>query len=196
MDFETFLLRLNCFSDFHLAVFGPDCDPHLKTSKVITNRIIFRQMIARSPIFMTNNTPSIMWKIAAQELYAEDATATKFNRARVSSSKAKSVSKAGTSPEHTQSARARWVQVLARNPRAHTNPNFNPAFQAQLNLHPPGETREKVRLCSLLQKCPLGSCDLFSACTKTHAPLTFPPGGAKAVYTMLQPGFDALLASS
>ena len=99
-----------------------------------------------------------------------------------------------------------------------TNPNFCAAFRTQLHLLPPGEAREKVGLRNLLKDCPgetystlmrglgtdnstclryhvLGSCGL-QACTKTHAPVNFPPGGADAVCKMLQPGFAKLIANS
>ena len=83
-DFEAFLLLLNRFADFHLAAFGPACDLYRKSSAVLRNLTSLRQRIARSPEFMTNRAPSIIWAltIATQEFFADTATATQFDRAK------------------------------------------------------------------------------------------------------------------
>ena len=84
-DFEAFLLLLNRFADFHLAAFGPACDLYRKTSIVVRNlTILVRQWITRSPAFMTNRAPSIIWAftLATQEFFADAATANQFDRAK------------------------------------------------------------------------------------------------------------------
>jgi hypothetical protein len=59
-NFEGFLLLLNRFADFYLAAFGPNCDVHLKTKRVIRNLTVLRQRIARSPASMPNRALSII----------------------------------------------------------------------------------------------------------------------------------------
>jgi hypothetical protein len=99
----------------------------------------------------------------------------------------------------------------------HVNPHFHSALRAQLNTIPAGDAREKLGLRLVLSKCPncdyriiisklgatnqsclryhvLGSCGL-NACTKSHEPITIPPGGAEALCTLLRPGFLAVRAT-
>ena len=99
----------------------------------------------------------------------------------------------------------------------HANPHHPREFQTFLaNL--PQAQRETVGLRKILQGCPnvnyrtvmttlgtdsvsclryhiIGSCGLHE-CTKEHAPITIPPGGAATLCTLLQPGLAAIIAGN
>jgi hypothetical protein len=82
-EFEAFLLLLSRFTDFLHEALGPDCDLYLKSNKVVLALTLLRQRIARSPEFMSQRAPSIIWAltVATQEFYSEAATASQFNEA-------------------------------------------------------------------------------------------------------------------
>ena len=262
LDFEAFLLMLNRYSEFHRAAFGPDCDVYRKTKLVIGNLTRLRQRITRSPGFMPNRAPSIIWAltIATQAFYAEASTASQFDQAKEMETTPPFISfeidvpdlsklqvteacdlpaflrrsvvprlpPAGPSPYPKPSPTPGIPKTPGAPPKktgdrnttargaTTVNPHFHQAFRTQLNLIPAGDTRDKLSLRLILQKCPdcdyskimaklgttngtclryhvLGACGIL-ACTKSHDPITFPPGGPDAVCKMLQPGFAAVLA--
>jgi hypothetical protein len=84
MDFKAFLLLPSRFSQFHLAAFGPRCDPRNKTKLVIRNLTILCQRIQRSQAFMPSRAPTIIWALtlAPQAFHAEAATASQFAHAK------------------------------------------------------------------------------------------------------------------
>jgi hypothetical protein len=98
----------------------------------------------------------------------------------------------------------------------HVNPNPPPQFTTFLSNVAPAQ-RETLGLKKILEGCPnctcstlmshlettnatclryhiLGTCAL-SNCSKAHAPISIPPGGAAAICTALQPGLAATIAS-
>jgi hypothetical protein len=82
-DFEAFLLVLTRFAEFHSATLGPECDLVLQTQTVIRNLTRLRLRVSRSPEFMLQRAPSILWAItlATQDFFSEAITASQFQAA-------------------------------------------------------------------------------------------------------------------